>query len=126
MTKHEARMYLGVSNSDSSKQITQVYQNQCQTLQSKMIPGNSCVERQKAQADLVNLTTAWNTLDIKQSKNKFQPIISINQVDSTLSSDKAYDLADCWVQVFKSIPFAKPVMIIFLLYLILLIIGFIS
>ena len=120
MTKHEARMYLGVSNSDSNKRIVQTYQNQCQTLQSKMIPGNSCTDRQKAQAELVNLTAAWNTLEIKPStKKEFQPLTSINRVDSIPSSNKAYDLADSWEQVFEVIPYAKPILLFFVIAIII-------
>ncbi len=127
MDKHDARMYLGVSNSDSDSRIVQVYQDQCQALQSKMIPGNSYIERQNAQAELVKLTTVWNVMDIKPSKKEeFQPLTSFNRVDSIPSSNKAYDLADSWEQVFVIIPFAKPAMIIFLLFMIAFIIGYFS
>jgi len=101
MTKTDARKILGISSSAGLKVAERAYRQKLQILQLCIRPGNPCLERQQAQAELVKLTDAWNAMQIKQStRNKrAKPRATVNRqkpAKQTTVWDVIHDLAENW------------------------------
>ena len=73
MTRIEACRALGISSSASISKAELLYQKKCKEFQLHMVPGMPQATRQKAQANLVRLTSAWETLQKSPSSTPQVP-----------------------------------------------------
>jgi hypothetical protein len=116
MMPDNARKILGVPRTAKKKAIDQVYHNQCKALQVQMRPGNPITVRKQAQAQLVQITAAWNTLNRQPFK---PPAKSSPAPRSTPKINPHYtsrnrgpvNLANVWERVFSLIPLPRPLVI---------------
>ena len=101
MTKVDACKILGISNSARLKSAERAYRQKLQMLQLCIRPGNPCSERQQAQAELVELTDAWKTIQMKQPTRKryTKPKPTVNRqkpAKQTTVWDVIQDLSENW------------------------------
>jgi len=134
MTRAEAYRILGISRSVSRSSTVQAYRETQKKLRVKLIPGNSLVDRQKAQAELARVTTAWQILQTaparktraKKPTRKKPPRVK----PATVRPDpKPQTLAEAWELLTQLLPFSEPVIVIisiavFLLIIVLLLTSF--
>ena len=114
MTTAEACTTLGVSQPVRRTAVQQAFQVNHKKLQSKVVPGNCLADRQKAQAELVKLTTARQVL-LAQPANKpagRKPSSKKPQRHKqvpTTTYPQPQDLAEAWEQLVQLLPFSKSV-----------------
>jgi hypothetical protein len=118
MTKDSARNILGISHSAGIKTAEQTYRQKCRQLQIRMVPGNPCLERRKAQTELAELTTAWKMLSNgKSTENKNpKPRTATKQypANRTTTYASTQNLGSLWDDFFDLLPIPKPVAILFM------------
>jgi hypothetical protein len=119
MTKDQAMKILGISRFTYTKKLEQAYRQKCQQLQIRMIPGNPCLERRKAQTELAELATAWKTLSNRKStENKnLKPRTATKQypINRTTTHVSPQNLGGFWDDFFDILPIPKPVVMILLI-----------
>jgi hypothetical protein len=118
MTKDHAINILGISHSDGIKTAEQAYRQKCRQLQIRMVPGNPCSERRKAQTELAELTTAWHLFSNgKSTENKNpKPRTAAKQppVHKKTNYTPTQNLGSLWDDFFDLLPLPKPVPILFM------------
>ena len=131
MTKIEACKVLGISRSASSVKAEQAYLNIQKQLCLQLVPGNTLADRQKAQAQLAELTTAWQVLQKSPHKShtrKPAPKKPRKSKPATvIPYPKPQTLAEAWELLVTLLPFPEPVIAILLCVIFLLVlIGLLS
>jgi hypothetical protein len=118
MTKDHAGNILGISHSASIKTAEQAYCQKRQQLQIRMVPGNPCLERRKAQTELAELTTAWHLFSNgKYTENKNpNPKTAAKQypTNRTVNYASTQNLGSLWDAFFGLLPIPKFVVMIFM------------
>ena len=81
-----------------------------------MAPGNVLSDRQKAQSELLELTTAqkvWNTKRPKKSKRAKpkRPVNRQKPARQATGRNLPQDLADAWDTFFSALPLPMPVIV---------------
>lgn len=134
MTQAEASRVLGISPSFSPFRIEQAYREKQRQLRLKLIPGNPLADRQKAQAELARLTTAWQILQAspaakpharkstskpasrKTARPKPIPVkpLPVNP------HQKPQTLAEAWDLFIGLMPFPEPITVVLLIAVFLL------
>lgn len=131
MTKDDARKILGIPRSAGLKPAERAYHQKKGDLQLRMLPGNPLSDRQQAQAKLVKLTDAWNTMQTKQSIKKKHPrpkrsaskrypkpkwaATKPRPARQTTALDPRLDMADYWDIIIEMVPLPKPVVLAILI-----------
>ena len=131
MTKIEACKVLGISRSASSVKAEQAYYKKQKKLCLQLIPGNTLADRQKAQAELAELTAVWQVLQKSPHKShtrKPAPKKPRKPKPATvIPYQKPQTLAEAWELLVALLPFPEPVIAIFLgVIFILVLIGLLS
>ena len=115
MTQVQARRILGISSSAGATPAERIYQTKCREAQRRLMPGNTRSERQKAQAELLKLTTAWHTLDFNTSKRPKPPkrkrTAAPRPTRQARHPNSKPGLADVWDDLFAALPFQKPLVV---------------
>jgi len=118
MTKEHAMNILGISHSAGIKTAEQAYRQKCRQLQIRMVPGNPCLERRKAQTELAELTTAWHLFSSgKSTENKnSKPRTAAKQHPARRAAAYAstQNLGSLWDDFFDLLPIPKPVAMLFM------------
>lgn len=118
MTKEQARNILGISHSASIKTTEQAYQQKCRQLQIRMVPGNPCSCRQKAQIELAKLVTARRMLsNHKSNENEnstSRTATKHHPVNRTTTYTPTHNMGNLWNDFFDMLPIPKPVAILLL------------
>ena len=87
----------------------------CRETQRRLMPGNTRSERQRAQAELLQLTTAWHTLDFNTSKRHKPPkrrrASTPKRTRHATNPNAKPGLADVWDDLFTALPLHKPLAI---------------
>ncbi|MFA6186340.1 MAG: hypothetical protein WC770_03890 [Phycisphaerae bacterium] len=119
MTKDHAMNILGISHSASIKTAEQAYCQKRQHLQIRMVPGNPCLERRKAQTELAELTMAWKMFSNgKSTENKNPtPRTAAKQYPArrTAAYASTQNLGSLWNDFLDLLPIPKPVAIALIL-----------
>ncbi|HUT42811.1 MAG TPA: hypothetical protein VMW95_00635 [Desulfobacterales bacterium] len=137
MTQAEACKVLGISRFISPSRIEQTYQEKHRELRLKLIPGNPLADRQKAQAELANLTTAGKVLQVTLSaksypgkpvppkKSKARPKRA--RPATVNYCQKPQTLADAWEQFLQLATFPERVtMVLLVLTFFIVLIGLLA
>lgn len=118
MTMEQARNILGISHSAGLKTVEQIYRQKCRQLQIRMVPGNPCSERMKAQTDIAELTTAWHLVSNgKSTENKNQkPRTAAKQYPANRKTTYAspQNLGSLWDEFVDMLPISKSAALILL------------
>lgn len=114
MTPENARTILGVPRTAKKREIDQAYRERCKVFQLKIRPGNPLVVRKQAQAQLVQITEAWNVLNQKPVKQSTKPAPKPRTIPHvtphhTSHSGGPLNLANVWERVFSMMPLPWPV-----------------
>ncbi|NQV34142.1 MAG: hypothetical protein HQ515_15725 [Phycisphaeraceae bacterium] len=121
MTKTQARKILGISSSAGLKSAERIYRRECQKVQRHMMPGNTILERQKAQDTLLELTSAWHAMNTKPVK---RPVNRKRPVRQTTAPNLPLDLAGAWDDLFAALPFPQPVVALLLMATVVMVVIF--
>lgn len=119
MIKVDARKILGISRSAGLKSAERAYRQKYQSLQARMLPGNPCSDRQKALAELAELTEARKAMQTKRptKKRHIKPRATVNHRRSarqTFVLDVIHDMVENWNNLVEMLPLPKPVALTFL------------
>ena len=106
MNENDAHRILGIPRSAGLYLAEQAYRQQSRNLQRRIVPGLPLSVRQKAQQDLIQMTSAWNTLKAAKTSWK-QRNTSVKQ---STTAQRPHGLADNWEGFFSLFPFSRPVL----------------
>ena len=117
MTSDNARTILAVPRTAKKKSIEQAYKKRCKELQIKIRPGNPITVRKQAQAQLVQVTAAWNMLNQKPVKRSTKSTPKPQRMPRVTWHPTSYsggplNLGTVWKKFFSLIPLPEPVVII--------------
>ena len=130
MTKEEAYKTLSITGSTSVYKAEQLYQEKCKKLRLQMVPGMPVTTRQKAQAEMALIDTAWQVLQTAgptkhtatkpatprpAAKKKTKPPLTY-----TIPHQKPQTLAESWEQLISLMPFSRTVAVIIVITVFLL------
>ena len=101
MTKTDARKILGISTRADIKSAERVYLQKRENLRLHMLQGNPRPVREQARDELVELTNAWNAMQIKRTtkRKRSKPKATVNRqkpAKQTTVWDVIHDLAENW------------------------------
>jgi len=127
MTREEAYKALGVSRTAGRSKAEQLYRERCRKLRLQMVPGMPTTARQKAQAELARVDTAWQVLRApgpatnttgKPSTKRAARSSAANVVPHRTPQT----LGEAWEQVASAMPFSEPVIAVVLILVLLVVI----
>lgn len=111
MTKEQARKILGISQSTNLKAAQEIYLQKVRRLRIRIMPGNLCSDRLKAQTELAQLATAWEVLTVQPA-----PKQTVNRKSPCAATP---DLAGLWEDLLDILPIPKPVAVILFVSMVL-------
>jgi hypothetical protein len=129
MTKQQAITILGITDSTDLIMAENIYDHKCRKLQLRLTPGNHCSDRMKAQTELAQLATAWETLasDTSVLNKKRKTAARTYPAKNTTTYTIDFDLGSLWDDFADMLPVPKPLAILFVVaILILIVIGTLS
>jgi len=125
MTQTEAYTVLGISGSTRRSKAEILYQEKSKKLRLQMVPGMPVAIRQKAQAELARVDTAWQ---IVQAARPTKPATTKAPTRKTARPSpatvmpyrKPQTLAEAREEVISLMPFSRPVAVIVLILVFLM------
>jgi len=130
MTQAEAYTVLGISSSARRSKAELLYQEKSKKLRLQMVPGMPVAIRQKAQAELARVDTAWQIVQASRPTRptSTKPATTKPATRKTARPSpanvmpyrKPQTLAEAWEEVISLMPFSRPVavMVLILVFLI--------
>lgn len=125
MTETDAYKVLGASRSVAQSRAERLYRQKRAQLRLQIVPGMPLATRQKAQAQLAELETAWQVLQVSRpararrpTKKKPKPAARKAATPSRTPRrpyPKPQTLGEAWEQVASMMPFSEPVTAIILI-----------
>jgi len=130
MTQAEAYRVLGISSSTRRPNAQLLYQEKCKKLRLQMVPGMPVAIRQKAQAELARVDTAWQIVQAARptrptsakpvtakpaTRKKARP-----SPPNVIPYRKPQTLAEAWEQVVLLSPFSEAVTAVIMIAVFLL------
>ena len=130
MTQAEAYTVLGISSSTRRSNAEMLYQEKSKKLRLQMVPGMPVAIRQKAQAELARVDTAWQIVQAarptrptsakpttpKPAKRKTARPSPAN----VMPYRKPQTLGETWEEVISLMPFSRPVAVIVMILVFLI------
>lgn len=109
MTEEQARKILGIRGNCPEGKAEQIYHEKRKHFQRQLIPGMPTPVREKAQADLAMLSSAWEILQSTTGRT-WNAKLAI-QPPSGKPNQKPQRLGDAWGEFFHLLPIPEPAVI---------------
>jgi hypothetical protein len=109
MTEEQARKILGIRSNCPKTKAEQIYHEKRKCFQRQLIPGILTPDREKAQADLAALSSAWETLHSTPGRTRNAK--SVIQPPPGKPKQKPQRLGDAWEEFLHLLPISEPAVI---------------